>query len=186
MTRTTYCDRCDICIHNEFTPHWGGGNINADIMFISDFPSKREKRKQNVFDGNKYTIINKLMMLHNFNMNNSYVTYLVKCNVPNNRPPSYIEARNCTYLLVEELTVVKPTIIVLIGSYALKHFYNDPNISLYKEHGKAKLVGNKIIIPTFNASFLNLNKDKIIDAVKDWQLISYIYGRLHPEHYNLY
>jgi len=183
MKKATFCDRCDICIHNNFLPLWGIGDENADIIIIHESPTKRERRLTSIYDGKKYTLLARLLYAYNFNLDNCYFTHAIKCATPKGREPSLNELRHCTVHLIEELQTVKPKIIVLLGATLLKHFYSDQAMSLYKEHGKARIIGKFVIVPTFSPSFINQNPKMLRHVVNDWELIYNYYKVLHPNHF---
>lgn len=50
-----------------------------------------------------------------------YIANVVKCRPPNNRNPELDEAEACLNYLRNQVMLVKPKIIVLLGSVALKN-----------------------------------------------------------------
>lgn len=182
MEKATYCDRCDICVANDYIPHWGIGNKNADIMFVHDKPTRRERRIDKVYDGKKYNYLNKLLYVYNFDTYNSYFTHFVKCTTPRNREPSLTEFRHCTVHFLEELTI-EPKIIVILSVSVAKFIFNDPTFSIYQHHGKPIMVGKYLFICTFSPAFLNMNPGKLKYAVKDWEFIYNCYKIIHPTHH---
>lgn len=55
------------------------------------------------------------------NREDVYIANVVKCRPPNNRNPEADEAEACLNYLRNQVMLVKPKIIVLLGSVALKN-----------------------------------------------------------------
>lgn len=182
MQKVDYCNKCDICVQNDFTPHWGIGAENADIMFVHDKPTRRERRLDDVYNGKRYNYLNKLLYAYNFNTTNAYFTHFVKCITPKNREPSLTEFRHCTSYFFNELTI-EPKIIVILSVSVAKYMFNDPNYSILQNHGKPVMIGKYLFISTFSPGFLNMNPSKLHLAVKDWEFIYNCYKFIHPTHY---
>ena len=99
-----------------------------------------------------------------------YIANVVKCRSPGNRNPEDDEAIACLNYLRNQVILVKPKIIVLLGSVALKNI-------LGKEYGitasRGKWVEKKGIqyMPTWHPAALLRDETKKIDFIKDFQLV---------------
>ena len=99
-----------------------------------------------------------------------YIANVVKCRPPGNRNPEDDEAIACLNYLRNQVILVKPKIIVLVGSVALK-------IIVGKEYGitasRGKWVEKKGIkyMPTWHPAALLRDETKKIDFIKDLQLV---------------
>ena len=99
-----------------------------------------------------------------------YIANVVKCRPPGNRNPEDDEAIACLNYLRNQVILVKPKIIVLLGSVALKNI-------LGKEYGitasRGKWVEKKGIqyMPTWHPAALLRYETKKIDFIKDFQLV---------------
>lgn len=99
-----------------------------------------------------------------------YIANIVKCRPPGNRNPEKDEAIACMDYLRNQVMLVKPEIIVLMGSVALKNV-------LGEEYGITKARGNWIIkkdikyMPTFHPAALLRDEAKKIDFWQDLQLV---------------
>lgn len=101
---------------------------------------------------------------------NVYIANIVKCRPPANRNPENDECEACMNYLRNQVILVKPKIIVLLGSVALKNI-------LGKEYGitssRGKWVEKKGIkyMPTWHPAALLRDETKKIDFIKDLQLV---------------
>ena len=99
-----------------------------------------------------------------------YIANIVKCRPPSNRNPQDDEAMACLNYLRNQVILVKPKIIVLLGSVALKNI-------LGKEYGitasRGKWIEKKGILymPTWHPAALLRDETKKIDFIKDLKLV---------------
>lgn len=105
-----------------------------------------------------------------FNRENLYIANIVKCRPPQNRVPEDDEAEACLNYLRNQVLLVKPKIIVLLGSTALKNI-------LGKEYGitasRGKWIEKKGILymPTWHPAALLRDETKKIEFWKDLKLV---------------
>lgn len=99
-----------------------------------------------------------------------YIANIVKCRPPGNRNPEDDEAMACLNYLRNQVLLVRPKIIVLLGSVALKNI-------LGKDYGitasRGKWVEKKGILymPTWHPAALLRDETKKIDFIKDLKLV---------------
>ena len=99
-----------------------------------------------------------------------YIANIVKCRPPSNRNPQDDEAMACLNYLRNQVILIKPKIIILLGSVALKNI-------LGKEYGitasRGKWVEKKGILymPTWHPAALLRDETKKIDFIKDLQQV---------------
>ena len=102
--------------------------------------------------------------------NEVYIANIVKCRPPMNRNPETDECHACMDYLRNQVMLVKPEIVVLLGSVALKNI-------LGQEYGitdsRGKWIEKKGIkyMPTWHPAALLRDERKKIDFVKDLQLV---------------
>lgn len=99
-----------------------------------------------------------------------YIANIVKCRPPGNRNPEEDEAEACLNYLRNQVILVKPQIVVLLGSVALKHV-------LGKEYGitasRGKWIEKKGIpyMPTWHPAALLRDETKKVDFIEDLKLV---------------
>ena len=104
-----------------------------------------------------------------------YIANIVKCRPPQNRVPEQDEAEACLNYLRNQVILVKPKIIVLLGSTALKNI-------LGKEYGitsaRGKWVEKKGIkyMLTWHPAALLRDESKKIDFIKDLKQVIGTFG----------
>lgn len=111
----------------------GDGNPEAKIVFIGEAPGKNEDREGKPFIGAAGKFLSEMLETIGLKRNNVYITNIVKYRPPNNREPLPEEIEACKEWLSDELTLIKPKLIVFLGRHAMNHFFPDKKIS--KVHG---------------------------------------------------
>ena len=114
------CKKCKLCM-TRTNIVFGSGNKNADIMMIGEGPGADEDKEGIPFVGKAGKLMNKAFEGLEINREEIYIANIVKCRPPQNRVPEEDEARACLDYLRNQVILVKPKIIVLLGSTALKN-----------------------------------------------------------------
>lgn len=164
----TTCNKCDMCTQRKHIVN-GYGNINTDIMFIGEAPGYYEDKYGMPFIGKAGQELQKYLKLCNFDRQDIYITNTVKCKPPNNREPTIVEIMNCKEHLLDELRLVKPKIVILLGVTAFNSIfkYNYPS----KVRSKWIPYGNTWFMFMYHPSYILRNPDKRIDYFRDFTKI---------------
>lgn len=164
------CKRCKLC-SNRNNIVLGEGNKNAKVMFIGEGPGADEDIQGQPFVGKAGQLMNKAFEALDIDRKEIYITNIVKCRPPQNRVPDKEEADACMDYLRNQVILIKPKIIVLLGSTALKNILGQ-DYSITKERGK--WIQNKEIwyMPTFHPAALLRDDSKKIDFWRDLKLIN--------------
>ena len=141
------CKKCELCnTRNNAVP--GIGNENADIVFIGEAPGKNEDLHGEPFIGIAGKRLDDALENAGLTRNCVYITNIVKCRPPNNRVPTNIERTMCSNYLEEELQIIKPKIICLLGNTSFYSILGGKEIS--KNHGKIISKDNRLYFVTFH------------------------------------
>lgn len=168
------CNKCKLC-KNRKNIVFGDGNINADIMFIGEGPGADEDEQGVPFVGKAGKLMDQAFIGLGIDRSNVYIANIVKCRTPQNRNPEDDETISCLNYLRNQVMIVKPKIIVLLGSIALKNI-------LGKEYGitssRGKWIEKKGILymPTFHPAALLRDDSKKIDFWKDLEQVAKKYS----------
>ena len=109
------CNKCQLC-KNRKNVVFGVGNPNADIMFIGEGPGAEEDEQGIPFVGKAGKLMNQAFKGLGIDRDDVYIANIVKCRPPNNRTPLKEEAIACLDYLRNQVILVKPKIIVLLGN----------------------------------------------------------------------
>ena len=163
------CNKCKLC-NSRNNIVFGVGNKNAKIMFIGEGPGADEDAQGIPFVGKAGQLMNKAFEGIGLKRDDVYIANIVKCRPPQNRNPEKDEAEACIDYLRNQVMIIKPKIIVLLGNVALKNILGD-------EYGITKVRGNWIerkgiwYMPTFHPAALLRDESKKIDFWKDLKRI---------------
>ena len=163
------CNKCKQCKTRQNIV-FGTGNKKAKLMFIGEGPGADEDRLGEPFVGRAGKLMNLAFETLGIDRNEVYIANVVKCRPPGNRNPEEDEAVACLDYLRNQVILVQPEIIVLLGSVALKNI-------LGKEYGitasRGKWVEKKGIkyMPTWHPAALLRDETKKIDFIKDLQKV---------------
>ena len=159
------CRKCKLC-QNRTNVVFGTGNKQADLMFIGEGPGADEDKQGIPFVGRAGKLMNMAFEAIGLKREEVYIANIVKCRPPGNRNPEDDEATVCLNYLRNQVILVKPKIVVLLGSVALKNI-------LGKEYGITASRGNWVekrgiwYMPTWHPAALLRDENKKIDFIMD-------------------
>lgn len=163
------CEKCGLCKGRTNTV-FGVGNENADIMFIGEGPGADEDKEGIPFVGKAGKLMDQAFIGLGINREDVYIANIVKCRPPQNRNPEKEEADACLDYLRNQVMLIKPKIIVLLGSVALKNILGE-DYGITSSRGK--WIDKKGIkyMPTFHPAALLRDESKKIDFWNDLKLV---------------
>ena len=135
----------------------GDGNINSSIMIIGEAPGADEDKTGLTFMGQVGELLDKMLIAINIKKKNIYSTYAVNFRPPEDRKPNTSEIKRYSLFLQKHIAIIKPKIIILMGSTAMESLTGLNNkISLERGKWKEVIIKNTSyeIIITFNPSYL--------------------------------
>jgi uracil-DNA glycosylase family 4 len=99
-----------------------------------------------------------------FALNDAYITAVVRCAPPQNRPTSS-EIRNCAQYLRSELDLLDTTVrvVITLGHIAFQtycKFINKPRIE-FRHGGKFNIKDNKVLLSSYHPSRQNTNTGRL-------------------------
>ena len=131
----------------------GRGNPKAKLMLIGEGPGEQEDIQGLPFVGRAGNLLDLLLKAQKFPEDSYYIANIVKCRPPGNRNPDDTEAMACIPYLRNQVAIIKPLIIVCMGSVAAKYII-DRDISITRARGKFIERNHFFIMPTFHPAAL--------------------------------
>ena len=163
------CNKCKLCCSRRNIV-FGVGNKEADVMFIGEGPGADEDIQGEPFVGKAGRLINKAFEALEIEREDVYIANIVKCRPPQNRNPEIDEAKACIDYLRNQVILVKPKIIVLLGSVALKNILGE-EYGITNSRGKWVERKGILYMPTFHPAALLRDDSKKIDFWRDLKLV---------------
>jgi DNA polymerase len=125
------CTKCELCkTRTNSVP--GKGNFQADVIFIGEAPGKNEDIQGEPFVGIAGQRLNVALEAAGITRDEIYITNIVKCRPPNNRIPTISEREACQEYIQEEISVIKPKIICILGNTAFNSMLGGTEITKYR------------------------------------------------------
>lgn len=114
----------------------GWGNLNAKIMLIGQSLCTVCMNTGIPFTRGSGYLVDAALMLADLQRIDVFITNVVHCHPPHNRPSEPKEIRNCKRCLITEIDIVKPEIIITLGADARIAFTSiseviDSNIKIH-------------------------------------------------------
>jgi uracil-DNA glycosylase family 4 len=116
----TQCTRC-VLAETRTTVVVGTGPIPCDLMIIGEGPGEQEDLSGHPFVGRAGQLLTKILESAGIDREKSvYIANTVKCRPPQNRTPLPTEIEACKPYLIRQIQLIKPKILLLLGSPALR------------------------------------------------------------------
>ena len=136
------------------------GNPRSRLMLIGEAPGAKEDLNEQPFVGRSGKLLDRLLKDVGINSNeDAYFCNVVKCRPPKNRKPSRVEINSAKPWLYQQILLVDPWIIVLIGATAIESLLGK-NGSISDLRGRWQTWDNRLVMPIFHPSYLLRNPSK--------------------------
>lgn len=127
----------------------GTGPATARIMAIGEAPGEREDREGKPFVGQAGQLLTRLLEEVGLSREDIFITNVIKSRPPSNRDPLPDEVAACAPYLDQQIAVIQPQVILLLGRHALQRMVPDaPGIS--RCHGRVLQVGGRSYMPFYH------------------------------------
>lgn len=153
------CTRCDLCRARSHIV-FGEGNPNADLMFIGEAPGKDEDRQGRPFVGRAGQLLARLLEEAGFARDQVYIANVIKCRPPENRTPEPEEVLTCKPFLLQQVRIIGPKVLVLLGSVALKAFFGFEK-TISRMRGQELAYEGRMVVPTYHPAFALRNPPSV-------------------------
>ena len=161
------CCMCGLCEHiHHKVP--GQGDHHSPLMFIGEGPGQVEDEQGLAFVGPAGQLLTRMLLAIDLPRDRVYICNVVKCRPPNNRVPEPQEAAACMLHLRMQVALVRPKVIVLLGSTAAKNTLGE-DIRITRDRGKWFERKGVWMMPTYHPSALLRDTSKKRDAWEDMQ-----------------
>ena len=139
------------------------GNPDSKIMIIGEGPGANEDKAGLPFVGLAGQLLDKMLKAINLDRGNVYISNVVNYRPPSNRKPTNEEIERYLPFLINHIEIIKPKILLLLGSTALNAIIGDKDV-ISKVRGKwfDKKIGicKTNVIASFHPAFLMRQPDQ--------------------------
>lgn len=159
------CERCKLCKGRKNIV-FGTGNTHAKMMFIGEGPGGDEDIQGKPFVGKAGKLMDKAFIGLDIKREDVYIANVIKCRPPQNRDPEKDEILACINYLRNQVILVKPKIIILLGKIALNNILGE-EYKLTRDRGKWVDKNGILYMPTWHPAALLRDETKKIEFWKD-------------------
>jgi len=147
----------------------GDGSQNARVMIIGEAPGEQEDMCGQTFVGKTGEYLDKWLAAIDLDRyRDCFVTNSLKCHPPHNRDPLPEEQEICRAYLDRQIELVKPSVILALGSHAVKELTGtSEDITL--QRGRQLSYGDIPMFATFHPSAVLRNSAYRRDVWEDLQ-----------------
>lgn len=156
------CTKCELSkTRTNSVP--GKGNFHSNVIFVGEAPGKNEDKKGEPFIGIAGKKLSIALEGAGISREEVYITNIVKCRPPKNRVPTTIERGTCQEYLKQEIAIIKPKIICILGNTAFNSLLGGSEITKFR--GKLVRKENNLYFLTVHPAATIYNQ-KLIPVLK--------------------
>ena len=159
------CEKCKLCKGRKNIV-FGVGNENAKMMFIGEGPGADEDTQGEPFVGKAGQLMDKAFIGLGIKREEVYIANIIKCRPPQNRDPEQDEIKACIDYLRNQVMLVKPKIIVLLGRIAMNNILGE-EYKITRDRGKWVEKNGILYMPTWHPAALLRDETKKIEFWND-------------------
>ena len=150
-TEIYHCTKCPL---HEGRTHTvpGGGDPDAEILFIGEAPGQQEDEQGLPFVGRSGKLLEELLATIKLTRNDVFIANVVKCRPPNNRNPEKEEIDSCNPYITAQIEVLDPLMIVTLGKFGMQMFFPNER-SITKIHGREKFGTRRVYYPLYHPAY---------------------------------
>ncbi len=173
------CEGCTICplYKTKTNTVFGTGNENARLMFVGEAPGEKEDLSGIPFVGPAGKLFDKYLEYVGLSREEVYIANILKCRPPKNRDPLPEESDACMVYLREQVTSIKPEIIVCLGRIAATKLIK-PDFKITAQHGKWFDKKGFKMCAVYHPSALLRDTSKKADMLRDMKMIKAVYDSI--------
>jgi uracil-DNA glycosylase family 4 len=169
------CTKCELS-KTRIKSVPGKGNFKSDVIFVGEAPGKNEDLNGEPFIGIAGKKLSIALEEAGISRDDVYITNIVKCRPPKNRVPNTTERSTCQEYLKQEISIIKPKIICILGNTAFNSLLGGSEI--IKHRGRLVRKEEQLYFLTIHPAATIYNQELITalkkDIVKLFQLITKI------------
>ena len=157
------CTKCELSkTRTNSVP--GKGNFKSDVIFVGEAPGKNEDKNGEPFIGVAGKKLSAALEGAGISRDKVYITNIVKCRPPKNRVPKTNERETCQDYLKQEIAIIKPKLICILGNTAFNSLLGGSEIMKFR--GKIVQKDNQLYFLTVHPAATIYNQ-KLIDVLNE-------------------
>ena len=142
----------------------GKGNFKSDVIFVGEAPGKNEDERGEPFIGIAGKKLSDALENAGISRDDIYITNIVKCRPPSNRVPKTNERETCQEYLKQEISIIKPKLICILGNTVFNSILGGSEIMKYR--GKIAQKNEQLYFISIHPAATIYNQ-KLVDVFKE-------------------
>lgn len=150
------CQRCKL-YKGRHNLVFGEGSSNAKLVFVGEGPGREEDNIGKPFVGEAGKLLTKIIENGmGLTREKVYICNVVKCRPPNNRDPEKDEIETCIPFLKQQLSIIKPQVICILGRVAGQALLGG-DFKITRERGTWHTYMDIPVMPTYHPAYIVRN-----------------------------
>jgi uracil-DNA glycosylase family 4 len=179
--QVSVCRKCPHLAETRTQTVFGTGSSATRLMFIGEAPGADEDRLGQPFVGRAGHLLTDMITKGmGLARDQVYIANILKCRPPENRTPTPEESDNCIGYLEEQIAIIRPEYLCLLGRVALQGLLRT-SIAMGKARGKWYRYRGIPTIVTYHPSYLLRKPEFKREAWEDLQMLMKEMGLPGPD-----
>ncbi len=174
-TEIAGCSKCSLAANTQHKVP-GQGAIPAKIMVVSFYTDDNAEKTMYPMSGNILSQFQKWLSAIQINLQDVYVTNLIKCN-PHNSGINKNYVENCMFYLDNEIQIIRPKIIMTLGSTVVSSLCQK-YVDINTYHGQILNYRGFTVFPTYHPNDVISNPFLRKPVWDDLQKFKAVYERM--------
>ena len=170
------CTKCDL--HRSRTQTvFGVGHPAAEWLIIGEAPGADEDRLGEPFVGRAGQLLTSMLRAMGLAREEVFIANILKCRPPNNRDPNANEINHCSSYLRQQIELIQPKIILVVGRIAAQSLLN-VDTPIGKMRGQQHVYQDTAIpvIATYHPAYLLRSPQQKCKAWDDLKFAMQVYS----------
>lgn len=147
------CQQCEELCTPRTQVIFGEGNLQADLLVIGEAPHEEEDLQGQPFVGRIGQLLTAMLSAIEVNREDVFFTNISKCRTPKDRDPSSSEIGNCLTYLRQQIALIQPKAILVLGRVAAQNLLSS-DVAISQLRGGLYEFEGIPVFATFHPSFL--------------------------------
>ncbi|HYM51685.1 MAG TPA: uracil-DNA glycosylase [Candidatus Limnocylindrales bacterium] len=163
------CRRCPLgASRTHAVP--GVGPADARIMIVGEAPGQNEDLQGEPFVGAAGKLLDQLLRGIGLSRQDVFITNILKCRPPQNRDPQPDEVTACAPYLEQQVALIHPDVILLLGRHALARLLPGQD-SITRAHGRVIVKDGVSYIPIYHPAAALYNSFLMTPLEQDFRAV---------------
>ncbi len=164
------CVKCSELAAKRKNVVFGYGNPKAQLVFVGEAPGQDEDIQGLPFVGKAGQLLTKIIESIGQSRESVFICNVLKCRPPGNRNPLPQEISNCEPYLIDQINLIRPTIICALGTFAAQTLLKTEN-KISSLRGKFYDYHGSKLLCTFHPAYLLRNPEEKRKVWEDMKMI---------------